>query len=279
MTAGRAWVFRLRAALLILVIVAGVVAFAPRAFAQTTPSPGARWTPGGVWTHDVTTTSLIGKLMLQQSVTITGGSRQWANAAIDACPWTRVTLPLPSTACRLLKDYNANGFPNHQDLRLTNFIPTQAMIDNGGVVIRLRWRNYNSPAGNNVGMVEWVPLLPPPSATLVLTPPSISENGGVATVSATLDRQWSDAVTITVSASAVGPGGAGRLHAERDDADLRGERHDEHRDGDAHRGGQRDRCAAQVGDRFGNRLRQRDQRAARRNADHHRRRRRPRRRR
>ena len=199
MTAGRAWVFRLRAALLILVIVAGVVAFAPRAFAQTTPSPGARWTPGGVWTHDVTTTSLIGKLMLRQSVTITGGSRQWANAAIDACPWTRVTPPLPSTACELLKDYNANGFPNHQDLRLTNFIPTQAMIDNGGVVIRLSWRNFG------VGMTEWVPLVTPPSATLVLTPSSISENGGVATVSATLDRQWSDAVTITVSASAVAP--------------------------------------------------------------------------
>ncbi len=165
-------------------------------------TPGARWTPGGLWTHDVTTTSLIGKLTLQQSVTITGGSRQWANAAIDACPWTRVTPPLPSTACQLLKDYRANGFPNFQDLRLTNFIPTQAMIDNGGVVIRLRWLNYNSPAGNNVGMVEWVPLLTPPSATLVLTPPSISENGGVATVSATLDRQWSDAVTITVSAAA-----------------------------------------------------------------------------
>ncbi len=164
-------------------------------------TPGARWTPGGVWTHDVTTTSLIGKLTLQQSVTITGGSRQWANAAIDACPWTRVTPPLPSTACQELVGYNA-GFSNFQDLRLTNFIPTQAMIDNGGVVIRLRWRNFNSPAGGNVGMVEWVPLITPPSATLVLTPPSISENGGVATVSATLDRQWSDAVTITVSAAA-----------------------------------------------------------------------------
>ncbi len=172
-------------------------------------APGARWTPGGVWTHDVTTTSAIGKLTLRQTVTITGGSMLWANAAIDACPWTRVTPPLPSTSCQLLKDYSASGFPDRQDLRLTNFIPTQAMIDNGGVVIRLRWRNFNSPAGNNVGMVEWVPLITPPSATLVLTPPSISENGGVATVSATLDRQWSDAVTITVSAAAVAPAVAG----------------------------------------------------------------------
>ena len=88
MTAGRAWVFRRRAVLLILVMVAGVVAFAPRAFAQTTPNPGDRWTPGGIWNHDVTTTSLIGKLMLQQSFTIDrlGGTQTWANAAIDACP-------------------------------------------------------------------------------------------------------------------------------------------------------------------------------------------------
>ena len=208
MTAGRAWVFRRRAVLLILVMVAGVVAFAPRAFAQTTPNPGDRWTPGGIWNHDVTTTSLIGKLMLQQSFTIDrlAGTQTWANAAIDACPWTKVTLPLPSTSCTTFKGYEASSSSfRNRPLTVANFVPTQAMIDNGGVVIRLRWKNYNSPAGENVAMTEWVPLLPPPSATLVLTPTSISENGGVATVSATLDRQWSDVVTITVSASAMAP--------------------------------------------------------------------------
>ena len=174
-------------------------------------TPGARWTPGGVWTHDVTTTSLIGKLMLQQSVTITGGSRIWDNAAIDACPWTKVTPPLPSTSCQSLKSYGAiPGSPfRNRPLTVTNFAPTQAMIDNGGVVIRLRWQGYNSPAGGNVGMTEWVPLVPPPSATLVLTPPSISENGGVSTVTATLDRTTSAATTITVSAAAVAPAVSG----------------------------------------------------------------------
>ena len=174
-------------------------------------TPGARWTPGGVWTHDVTTTSLIGKLMLQQSVTITGGSRIWDNAAIDACPWTTVTPPLPSTSCQSLKSYGAiPGSPfRNGPLTVTNFAPTQAMIDNGGVVVRLRWQGYNSPAGGNVGMTEWVPLVPPPSATLVLTPPSISENAGVSTVTATLDRTTSAAVTITVSAAAVAPAVSG----------------------------------------------------------------------
>ena len=207
MTAGRGLPAG-RVVLLILVMVAGVVAFAPRAFAQTTPNPGDRWTPGGIWNHDVTTTSLIGKLMLQQSFTIDrlAGTKTWANAAIDACPWTKVTLPLPSTSCTTFKGYEASSSSfRNRPLTVANFVPTQAMIDNGGVVIRLRWKNYNSPAGENVAMTEWVPLLPPPSATLVLTPTSISENGGVATVSATLDRQWSDVVTITVSASAMAP--------------------------------------------------------------------------
>ena len=193
----------------VLLLLAMVAALAGQAFAQTTPNPGDRWTPGGVWTHDVTTTSLIARLTPQQSVTIDGGSRQWANAAIDACPWTTVTRPLPSTTCTELKAYNANGFPNYNPLTLTNFAPTQTMIDNGGVVIRLRWRNYNSPAGNNVGMVEWVPLVPPLGATLVLTPASISENAGVSTVTATLNQATSAATTVTVSAAAVAPAVAG----------------------------------------------------------------------
>ena len=79
------------------------------------------------------------------------------------------------------------------------------MIDNGGVVIRVTWNLYSS----NVVMTEWVPLVPPPSATLVLTPASISEAGGVATVTATLDRTTSAATTITVSAAAAAPAVSG----------------------------------------------------------------------
>ncbi len=92
---------------------------------------------------------------------------------------------------------------------MTNFVPTQAMIDNGGVVIRLSWRNYGGTAGNVV-MTEWVPLVSAPNAALVLTPASISENGGVSTVTATLSSVSSAAVTITVSAAA----GAGAVAAD-----------------------------------------------------------------
>ena len=87
---------------------------------------------------------------------------------------------------------------------MTNFVPTQAMIDNGGIVIRLTWLNFG------VGMTEWVRLVPPATnATLVLTPASISENAGVSTVTATLDGTTSAATTITVSAAAVAPAVSG----------------------------------------------------------------------
>ena len=45
----------------------------------------------------------------------------------------------------------------------------------------------------------------PPAVTLVLTPDEISENGGVSTVTATLDRPSSEDTTVTVSAVAVDP--------------------------------------------------------------------------
>ena len=44
-----------------------------------------------------------------------------------------------------------------------------------------------------------------PSVTLLLTPDSIGENGGVSTVTASLDRESSAVTTVTVSATAVGP--------------------------------------------------------------------------
>ena len=48
-----------------------------------------------------------------------------------------------------------------------------------------------------------------PQATLVLSSSPITENGGVATVTARLDRQSSAAVTVTVAAAAVSPTAAG----------------------------------------------------------------------
>ena len=203
---------RARAVLLLLAMVA---ALAPRAFAQTTPDP-VRWTnpgpnPAGAanWAQlRIGTTSLTGKLTLQQSVTLTrAGGVQWRHAGVSACPWTRVTptptFP-PTTGCQTLKAEGASS-GGGASITLPGFVPTQAMIDNGGVVIRVTWNLYSS----NVVMTQWVPLVPPPNAALVLTPASISENAGVSTVTATLDRTTSAATTITVSAAAVAPAASG----------------------------------------------------------------------
>ena len=57
-----------------------------------------------------------------------------------------------------------------------------------------------------------------PGVSLVLTPPSISENGGVSTVTATLSTASSEAVTVTVSGEAVSPAVSGdfELSANRE---------------------------------------------------------------
>ena len=53
------------------------------------------------------------------------------------------------------------------------------------------------------------PIIEKPVVTMVLTPDSISENGGVSTVTATVSPTSSEAFTVTVSASAVSPAVAG----------------------------------------------------------------------
>ncbi len=55
-----------------------------------------------------------------------------------------------------------------------------------------------------------IPLnLPPPTVTLALTPPSISENNGSSTVTASLDRASSVETTVTVTAAAMSPAVSG----------------------------------------------------------------------
>ena len=55
-----------------------------------------------------------------------------------------------------------------------------------------------------------IPLnLPPPTVTLALTPPSISENNGSSTVTASLDRASSVETTVTVTAEAMSPAVSG----------------------------------------------------------------------
>ena len=78
----------------------------------------------------------------------------------------------------------------------TSISLTQAMIDNDGVVLVV----FRGSDEINL-YAEWIPVTFT-RATLMLSSASISENGGVATVTAALSRASSEAVTVAVTATA-----------------------------------------------------------------------------
>ncbi len=156
---------------------------------------GTRWTNGGLpgadW--DVTTASLLGKTA-SQPIAISGTYVPhiidvWACANKTVTRSRSLSNQPSSTDCTKLTD---NSQP-------TTIALTQAMIDNDGVVIVFTIGGGSSTQYVNA---EWVPIVALPKATLSLSPSSISENGGVSTVTATLDKAALSAATLTVSAPA-----------------------------------------------------------------------------
>ena len=96
----------------------------------------------------------------------------------------------------------SGGGSGDQTTTTRNLPITQTMIDNGGFVIAAR-------SEIRIMYAAWVPLSTPKTPTLVLSPTSIMENGGVSTVTATLSSAPTAAVTLTVAAAAVSPAVAG----------------------------------------------------------------------
>ena len=147
---------------------------------------------------DVTTTSLLGKTG-SQTIEVTG---TYARASTDvwACATRTVTQPstLPSDdpgtrgCTKLVDDIDA--------ARSVTIALTQAMIDNDGVVIVFTI-GIDSTTASYLD-AEWVPIVALPKATLSFSSSSISENGGVSTVTATLDKAALSAATLTVSVPA-----------------------------------------------------------------------------
>ena len=119
---------------------------------------------------------------------------QWAsNMTIFACtktetPTTESSAYLSSGCVQL-----SGGSFSDRTNTTRSLTVTQAMITNEGFVLAVR-----SPA--RIMYAAWVPVLP--VATLVPTPASISEEGGVSTVTAELSGKSSAAVTVTVAAAA-----------------------------------------------------------------------------
>ena len=160
-----------------------------------------RWASGLAWNgFDVTTTSLRGAAARQSvALAVNGGNANWYPYGVDACEWRAVTPGATGTAgtCHTLKAHNSG--PSSLRALTVNVTPTPTMLNNGGVVIRVRYRT-------DVVMTEWVPLV---VARLALSPASVSESGGVSTVTATLTGTSSAAVTLTVATAAVSPAVAG----------------------------------------------------------------------
>ena len=151
----------------------------------------------------VATTSLLG-VAARQSVAITfdDDPEAWRNFKVDACEWQAVTPGAAGAtgACHTVKEGGSGpSGPYHLTVDVT---PTQAMLNHGGLVIRLGHRTVvtpQHPAGPGFAAIvtEWVPFARP---ALALSSTSISENGGLATVT----------VTLTVAAAAAAPpAGAG----------------------------------------------------------------------
>ena len=120
---------------------------------------------------------------------------------VHLCPFTSVPR---STGA------SVNGCTTIANRAATNRIDwnvsvTQAMVTNGGFVVMVK----QAVAFQLVIYANWVPLVTPRTPTLVLAPTSITENGGVSTVTATLSSAPTAAVTLTVGAAAVSPAVAG----------------------------------------------------------------------
>ena len=160
-----------------------------------------RWVSGLAWNGlDVTTTSLRGAAAPQSvALAANGGNANWYPYGVDACEWRAVTPGATGTTgtCHTLKAHNSG--PWSLRALTVDVTPTPTMLNNGGVVIRVRYRT-------DVVMTEWVPLV---VARLALSPASVSEGGGVSTVTATLSGTSSAAVTLTVATAAVSPAVAG----------------------------------------------------------------------
>ena len=208
--------FTARTLLLLLVTAAGVSFLSPAASAQT-PDPRS-WNAGFPTTYDVTTNFLYAE-MTRQSVTTTSSThRNWGHYSAVGCTWTQVEPVIQNTngvptGCASLAAAPSTGISPLVQSRTISFTPTQAMIDRGGVIIGWAWHT-GPPSGRNTSEyrlfhTEWVPLVARPQSALSLSAGSIGENGGIATVTATLDRQFARATTVTVTVAAVSPAVAG----------------------------------------------------------------------
>ena len=152
--------------------------------------------------------------------------------------------------------FTPTGYNTAQTVTVTGQDDT---IDDGNVTWTVRLASSSGDTNYNTLSDEDVPVTTTddedaPTVTLVLMPSSISENGEVSTITATLSHPSSAITTITVSATPVSPATASDFTLSKcRHADHRGDDHNEHGHRDDHRRGQRRPGRREDGQRVCNR--------------------------
>ena len=143
----------------------------------------------------ITPSSVLGDTAAQPLSVTTNNLASWGSNSWQT--WACVSRTVAQTTARV-----TGGPDTSVCTKLSEGAPptrislTQAMIDNDGVVLVV------FRGSDEVYLyAKWIPVTYP-RATLMLSSASISENGGVATVTAALSRALSEAVTVTVTATA-----------------------------------------------------------------------------
>ncbi|MYI25206.1 MAG: hypothetical protein F4109_07225, partial [Gammaproteobacteria bacterium] len=151
-----------------------------------------------------------------------GGSSATVTVTLSAAPQRQVTIPIVSSPGGATAQGQAgadySGIPASVTFGKTDtsktFTVTAAddAIDDDGEWVELNFGTLpdgvtaGSPATERVDLIDDEP---DPAVTLALSPDSISENGGVSTVTASLNHKSSAVTTITVSAAPVSPAVSG----------------------------------------------------------------------
>ncbi|MDE0679498.1 MAG: hypothetical protein OXI11_04675, partial [Gammaproteobacteria bacterium] len=147
-----------------------------------------------------------------------GGSSATVTVYLSAKPQRQVRIPIVVTGKAGASSADYSGVPpgltfgSSDTAKTFTLTATDDTVDDDGEWLALSFGSL--PPGVTAGGVatERVDLIDDeadPTVTLALSPDSISENGGVSTVTASLSHASSAATTVTVSASPVSPAVSG----------------------------------------------------------------------
>ena len=183
-----------------------------------TLTQGAGYTVGGAAVHTLTVTDndLAGVALAPTKLTVAEGGVAIYEVVLVTQPTGDVTITPSSDNMEVVTIPNALTFTRAnwnqvQTVTVTAVGDEDATDDSARVTHMVMGGSYGSEMAATVAVavIETPVVTVMPQVTLALDSASISEDGGVSAVTATLDRALSTATTVTVSANPVAPAVAG----------------------------------------------------------------------